>query len=328
MKTTSVETPIPNIKSNVNKLRQRLLDYCLIIFAVCMCVYFAFASQYFLSLRNFMNILSSVSVVGIIATGMTLVMITRGIDLSVGSIIALTGCVSAIMLVNWQLPWYVALPVTLLIGVATGLLNGVLITKFNVVPFIATLGSMNIIRGIAFIITNGQAIYVPNKIISYMGTGKVFGIIPVPGIIMMALFVLFWYISTKTVYGRNVFSVGGNSVASRLAGIDVKKVTLSLYVLTGALSAVSGLVMTGLTSTAMPSAGDGYNLDVITAVYLGGNSANGGEGSVWRTLLGVLIIGILNNGMALLSVQSYWQTFFKGCLLILAVVFDMLRRKG
>lgn len=313
--------------ARVAAIQQRMLDSVLILFAICMIIFFTFHSPYFLSLKNFMNILSSVSVVGIIATGMTLVMITRGIDLSVGSIIALTGCVSALLIVNYQVPWPLAILITLIIGLLVGAVNGVLITRFKVVPFIATLGSMNIFRGIAFILTNGQAIYVPDKVITYLGTGKIFGLIPIPAVIMLFFFVLFWLITRFTVFGRNVFAVGGNSVASRLAGIPVQRLTLILYILTGVLSAIAGLVMTGLTSTAMPSAGDGYNLDTITAVYLGGNSANGGEGSVWRTFMGILIIGILNNGMALLSIQSYWQTFVKGCLLIAAVVFDMLRRK-
>ena len=314
-------------KAGIQAVRQRMLDSILVLFAVCMIIYLSFVSPYFLSIRNFMNILSSVSVVGIIATGMTLVIITRGIDLSVGSIIALTGCVSALLIVNYKVPWPAAILATLMIGVLVGGFNGMLITRFNVVPFIATLGSMNIISGIAFVLTNGQAIYVPNPVISFLGTGRIASLIPIPAIIMICLFVLFWWITRFTVFGRNVFAVGGNSVASRLAGIRVKRLTMVLYVLTGVLSAVAGLVMTGLTSTAMPSAGDGYNLDVITAVYLGGNSASGGEGSVWRTFMGILIIGILNNGMALLSVQSYWQTFFKGCLLIIAVIFDMLRRR-
>lgn len=311
----------------LNKVRQKFLDYILILFTIGMMVYFSSASQYFLSIKNFMNILSSVSVVGIISTGMTLVIITKGIDLSVGSIMALTGCVSAILIVNYQVAWPIAIIATLVIGLLVGGLNGILITKFNVVPFIATLGTMNIIRGLAFILTNGQAIYVPNEVITFLGTGKVFNLIPVPAIIMITLFVIFWAISQYTVFGRNIFAIGGNVVASRLAGINVKRHTLVLYILTGVLSAIAGLVMTGLTSTAMPSAGDGYNLDTITAVYLGGNSASGGEGSVWRTLMGILIIGILNNGMALLSVPSFWQTFVKGCLLIIAVIFDMLRRK-
>ncbi len=314
-------------RMELNKVRKKILDYILILFAIGMAIYFSFASQYFLSVANFMNILSSVSVVGIISTGMTLVIITKGIDLSVGSIIALTGCVSALLIVNHQIAWPIAILATLVIGVLVGGLNGFLITKFNVVPFIATLGTMNIIRGLAFILTNGQAIYVPNDVITFIGTGKIFGLIPVPAIIMMLLFVIFWIVSQYTVFGRNIFAIGGNAMASRLAGINVKKHTLLLYVLTGVLSAIAGLVMTGLTSTAMPSAGDGYNLDTITAVYLGGNSASGGEGSVWRTLMGILIIGILNNGMALLSVPSFWQTFVKGCLLIVAVIFDMIRRK-
>ena len=313
--------------TNVTVVRKRLLDSILLIFAVGMIIYFSFASQYFLSIKNFMNILSAISVVGIIAPGMTLVIITKGIDLSVGSIIAVTGCVSALLAVNLNMNTALTIFITLIIGLLIGFFNGKLITFFRVVPFIATLGAMNIFRGVAFILTNGQAIYVPNKIISFLGTGKLFGLIPIPGMIMVILFVIFWFVTRYTIFGRNVFAVGGNQTASRLAGINVNRLTLTLYIITGVLSAIAGLVMTGLTSTAMPSAGDGYNLDVITAVYLGGNSASGGEGSVWRTFMGILIIGILNNGMALLSVQSYWQTFFKGCLLIIAVIFDMIRRR-
>jgi|LSQX01.2.fsa_nt_gb ribose/xylose/arabinose/galactoside ABC-type transport system permease subunit len=311
----------------MHRVQQRLLDSCLILFAVALSVYFSIASPYFLAVRNFMNIMSSVSIIGIISTGMTLIMITKGIDLSVGSVIALTGCVTALLIENYDMSWWVSMSAALLCGLLIGLLNGTLITKFRVVPFIATLGTMNIIRGIAFIITNGQAVYTSSPQVSFLGAGRVFGIIPIPGILMLVFFVVIWILSRFSVFGRNVFAIGGNSTASRLAGIQVDRVKLALYTLTGMLAAVSGLVMTGLASTAMPSAGDGYNLDVITAVYLGGNSAEGGEGSVWRTFLGVLIIGILNNGMALLSVQSYWQTFAKGCLLILAVIVDVLRRR-
>lgn len=314
-------------KHRIRKFQQMVLDSCLVLFTLAMSIYFTFASPYFLSIKNFMNILSSVSIVGIIATGMTLVMITKGIDLSVGSIIAVSGCMTALMIEKYKLPWWVAVLAALIAGFLIGTINGVLITKFRVLPFIATLGMMNVVRGFAFIITNGQAIYTSSKQVAFFGAGKILGIIPVPGLIMMFCYVAIWFISKYTVFGRNVFSIGGNSAASRLAGIEVKRVTLILYILTGFLSALSGLVMTGLAATAMPSAGDGYNLDVITAVYLGGNSSEGGEGSVWRSLLGVLIIGILNNGMALLSIQSYWQTAAKGLLLVVAVIFDVLRRK-
>lgn len=314
-------------KKRMYRVQQRLLDSCLVLFAVALCAYFTIASPYFLALRNFMNIMSSVSIIGIISTGMTLIMITKGIDLSVGSVIALTGCVTALLIERFEVSWWLSMLAALLCGLLIGLLNGTLITKFRVVPFIATLGTMNIMRGVAFIITNGQAVYTSSPQVSFLGAGRVFGIIPIPGILMLLFFVIVWVISKFSVFGRNVFAIGGNSTASRLAGIQVDRVKLALYTLTGLLAATSGLVMTGLASTAMPSAGDGYNLDVITAVYLGGNSAEGGEGSVWRTFLGVMIIGILNNGMALLSVQSYWQTFAKGCLLILAVIVDVLRRK-
>lgn len=307
--------------------QQRLLDSFLILFMVAMSVYFAFASRYFLSIKNFMNIFSSVSIVGIIATGMTLIIITRGIDLSVGAIIALSGCICALLIEKAHLHWSLAMLAALAAGLAIGMFNGFLITRFRVLPFIATLGAMNMVRGLAFISTNGQAIYTSSSQVSFLGAGKVFGLIPVPGIIMILCFLGVWLVSKYTVFGRYVFAIGGNSVASRLAGINVKRITLILYTMTGTLAALSGLVMTGLASTAMPSVGESYALDTITAVYLGGNSSEGGEGSVWRTLLGVMIIGILNNGMALISVQSYWQTFIKGTLLIAAVTIDVLRKR-
>ncbi|HWR11810.1 MAG TPA: ABC transporter permease [Rectinemataceae bacterium] len=323
-------TSIEGITHNTKKHRgyqQRLLDSFLILFMVAMSVYFTFASKYFLSIKNFMNIFSSVSIVGIIAAGMTLIIITRGIDLSVGAIIAVAGCVCALLIEKSHMPWWFSMMAAMTAGMFIGMFNGLLITKFRVLPFIATLGAMNMVRGLAFISTNGQAIYTSSSQVSFLGAGKIFGLIPVPGVIMLLCFVGIWVVSKYTVFGRYVFTIGGNPVASRLAGINVKRITLILYTLTGTLAALSGLVMTGLASTAMPSVGESYALDTITAVYLGGNSSEGGEGSVWRTLLGVMIIGILNNGMALISVQSYWQTFIKGTLLIAAVTIDVLRKK-
>ena len=323
----SFQTVGTAIKPNEHRPKRRVFDYFLFLFAIAMCIFFSILSPYFLAVKNFMNILSSVSIVGIIATGMTLVMITRGIDLSVGSVVASSGCVAAMLMETYKVSWWGAMIAALAVGLFIGALNGVLITKFKVVPFITTLGTMNIARGIAFILTNGMAIYTPSKQILFLGAGRIANIIPIPGVIMIAAFTVMWIICRFTVFGRNVFAIGGNSRASHLAGIPVDRVKFSIYTITGGLAAIAGLVMVGLTSTAMPSAGDGYNLDVITAVYLGGNSSEGGEGSVWRTLLGVLIIGILNNGMALLSVQTYWQTFTKGCLLIVAVIIDVIRRR-
>ena len=313
-------------KERRRKVQQRFLDSVLFLLAVSMVVFFSIRSPFFLDLRNFMNILQSVSIVGIIATGMTLVIITKGIDLSVSSTIAITGCLVALSLTQWGYSWWVGILIALACGTAVGFVNGALITKFRVIPFIATLGMLNVVRGLAFISTNGQAIFTPSPQINWIGTHRVFGHLPVPGIIMLACFVIIWALCRFTVFGRYVYAIGGNASASRLAGINVNRVKLILYTLTGLLSAISGIVMVGLASTAMPSAGDGYNLDVITAVYLGGNSPEGGEGSVWRTLLGVIIIGLLNNGMALLSVPPFYQTFIKGCLLIAAVTFDVIRR--
>jgi len=313
-------------KEKRRKLQQRFLDSILFILAIAMVIFFSIRSPFFLDLRNFMNILQSVSIVGIIAAGMTLVIITKGIDLSVSSTIALTGCLLALSLTSWGMSWWLAILIALACGTVVGFLNGILITRFRVLPFIATLGMLNIMRGLAFISTNGQAIFTPSREINFIGTHRLFGHVPLPGVIMLVCFLVIWALCKFTVFGRYVYAVGGNANASRLAGINVNRIKLILYTLTGLLSAISGIVMVGLASTAMPSAGDGYNLDVITAVYLGGNSPEGGEGSVWRTLLGVLIIGLLNNGMALLSVPPFYQTFIKGCLLIAAVTFDVIRR--
>lgn len=313
-------------KVKAQRIEKRVMDSILVLFMVGMLIYFSFASKYFLSVKNFMNIFSSVSIVGIISVGMTLVMITKGIDLSVSSTIAVSGCITALM-IEGGCPDFIGFIVGIFSGVLIGLLNGFLITKFRLVPFIVTLGTLNIARGVAFIMTNGQAIYTRSPLIKWLGTGKFFNLLPVPGCIMIVLFVLGWALCKFTVFGRQVFCIGGNKNASRLSGINVNKVIFLLYIIIGALAGLAGMVMAGITSTAMPSAGDGYNLDCITAVYLGGNSSEGGEGSVWRTFLGIMIIGILNNGMALLSVQNYWQTSIKGCLLILAVIVDELRRR-
>lgn len=308
------------------KIKQRMLDASLIIFALVLCGVFSYLSPYFLDVKNFMNILISVSMVGVIATGMTLIIIARGIDLSVGSTMAVAGCLETMIVVNLKQPWWLAMSGALAAGLLIGLFNGVLVTRFRIVPFIATLGTMNMVRGLAYIITNGQAIYTSDLHVEFLGAGRIHGV-PVPAIILIVCFLVMWWFTRFTVYGRYVYSVGGNKAASRLAGINVDRVNLMLFTVTGGLAALAGMIMIGLASTSMPSAGDGYNLDVITAVYLGGNSSEGGEGSIWRTLLGVMIIGIINNGMALLSVQPYWQTFAKGCLLVVAVIFDLLRRK-
>ncbi len=308
------------------RIQQRMLDASLIIFAIILCIVFSVLSPYFLDVKNFMNILISVSMVGVIATGMTLIIIARGIDLSVGSTMAVAGCIETMIVANLKMPWWTAMLGALAAGLAIGLLNGVLVTRFRIVPFIATLGTMNMVRGLAYIVTNGQAIYTSNEMVEFVGAGRIAGV-PLPAIILISCFLVMWWFTRFTVYGRYVYSVGGNRAASRLAGINVDRVNALLFTVTGGLAALAGIIMIGLSSTSMPSAGDGYNLDVITAVYLGGNSSEGGEGSLWRTLLGVMIIGVINNGMALLSVQPYWQTFAKGCLLVVAVIFDLLRRK-
>jgi ribose/xylose/arabinose/galactoside ABC-type transport system permease subunit len=256
---------------------------------------------------------------------MTVVVVAKGLDLSVGSTMALAGSMETLVAVTYGLPWWAGLLSGLLVGLLVGVVNSLLITRVKISPIITTLGTMGIVRGTAFVITNGQSIFIQSPPLEWIGLGRVLGI-PVPVIIMIAIFSLFWWVCRFTVFGRYIYSIGGNAVASRLAGIRVNRIVAILYIVTGGLSALSGMVIVGFSATSLPSAGAGYELDIITAVLLGGASLEGGEGSVWRTLLGVVIIGIINNGMALLNVPPYWQILSKGALLLLAVAADKLKQ--
>jgi len=327
MKTETAETLPPAAGSSglFRNITKKLLNAGLIIFLFVTIAFFAIASPHFLAFNNFMNILLSVSIIGITAPAMTVVVVAKGLDLSVGSTMALAGSMETLVAVTYGLPWWAGLLSGLLVGLLVGVVNSLLITRVKISPIITTLGTMGIVRGTAFVITNGQSIFIQSPPLEWIGLGRVLGI-PVPVIIMIAIFFLFWWVCRFTVFGRYIYSIGGNAVASRLAGIRVNRVVDILYIVTGGLSALSGMVIVGFSATSLPSAGAGYELDIITAVLLGGASLEGGEGSVWRTLLGVVIIGIINNGMALLNVPPYWQILSKGALLLLAVAADKLKK--
>jgi len=277
--------------------------------------------------RNFINIFVSISVIGTIAAAMTLAIIGRGPDLTVGAVCAMVGCIQANLVLLNGYPWYIGMLAALGIGLLVGFLNGIIIVKFNLAPFIVTLGMMNVVRGLCFVLTNGLAHFINIPQLVFLGRERWFDI-PVSIVVLVVCFIAFEFISRKTVFGRQVYACGGNRVAARLAGINVDKIGVLLFMLTGFMAAVAGTIVVGISGAALPQTGDGYPLDAITAILLGGTTLAGGSGSVRRTFLGLLIIGVLNNGMALLNVQTYWQVTAKGAFLLAAIILDSLQHRS
>lgn len=276
----------------------------------------------FLTVDNLLNILRQVSISALIAFGMTFVILTGGIDLSVGSTLALTGAVAASLLATGTDP-IIAMGLALILGLILGAINGVIITKGKVAPFIATLATMTIYRGITLVYTEGRPISGLGDGLAFQmfGKGYFFGI-PVPVVTMVLAFIVLYFILHKTTFGRRVYAVGGNEEASKLSGINADRVKIAVYAITGFLAAVSALILTSRLNSAQPTAGESYELDAIAAVVLGGTSLTGGRGWIFGTLVGALIIGVLNNGMNLIGVSSFFQQIVKGVVILLAVLID------
>lgn len=287
----------------------------------------AITSPDFLTMGNLLNVFRQVSINALIAFGMTLVILLGGIDLSVGSILALSSVLTALMLSHGIDP-VVATSVGVLAGAGMGMLNGLVISKGKVAPFIATLGMMTILRGVALVVSEGRPITGLNSdFFAMLGGGYVGGIIPVPVIIMLVMFGVFWFVLKNTVFGRHVYAVGGNEEASRLSGINTDRIKIWVYTLSGAMAATAGMILTSRLNSAQPTAGTGYELDAIAAVVLGGTSLTGGRGWIFGTLVGALLIGILNNGLNLLGVSSFYQQVIKGVVILLAVLLDRANKK-
>ncbi|WP_239741084.1 ribose ABC transporter permease [Mammaliicoccus sp. M-M45] len=276
----------------------------------------------FLDLSNLLNLLRQVSINGLIAFGMTFVILTGGIDLSVGSILALSSAFTAILITSGLNP-IVALIVGVLGGFLLGVFNGILVTFGSMAPFIATLATMTIFRGLTLVVTDGNPITSLGD--SYMfqlfGKGYFFGI-PVPAVTMIIVFIVLAIILQKTTFGRHTYAIGGNEVASKISGIKVNRVKILIYGISGLMSALAGAILTSRLNSAQPTAGTSYELDAIAAVVLGGTSLTGGKGRIVGTLIGVLIIGVLNNGLNLLGVSSFYQQVVKGIVILIAVLID------
>ncbi|MCX5519705.1 ABC transporter permease [Kaistia defluvii] len=283
-----------------------------------------FASEFFLTGRNLSNVARQISVVGIVALGQALVIIAGGIDLSVGSVIGLSAVTGAIVSATTGMP-SLGIVGAIGIGMAIGFTNGVLITKLRINPFITTLGTLSIARGAALLITNGNPQRFDNWA-AFLGYGKIGGL-PVQFILLVALTILVWLFATRTRWGRNVYAVGDNARAARLAGIDVAKTRILVFTVSGSLAGLGGLLLGGMLTNANPNLGLGYELDVIAAVILGGVALAGGRGSIGGVVIGAALIGLLRNAFVLLNVSGYWQTITIGLVVILAVGADSLNRR-
>jgi len=276
----------------------------------------------FLEPLNILNLLRQVSINALIAFGMTFVILTGGIDLSVGSILALSSAFVANMLVAGFDP-ILAIIIGCLLGGVMGMINGIMITKGKMAPFIATLATMTIFRGLTLVYTNGNPITGLGDSMTFQlfGRGYQFGI-PVPAITMIITFAILWIVLHKTAFGRKTYAIGGNEKAAIVSGIKVSRVKIMIYSLAGLLSALAGAILTSRLNSAQPTAGTSYELDAIAAVVLGGTSLSGGRGRIVGTLIGALIIGTLNNGLNLLGVSSFYQMVVKGIVIVIAVLID------
>jgi len=298
---------------------------------VVLCIVLSILSDKFFTAENGLNVLRQIAVNICIATGMTLIVLTAGIDLSVGSILALCGAITAGLLKNGiEMPasntfigftLLGAIVAGLLAGFILGWFNGLTITKFNVPPFVATLAMLTIARGFTMLYTKGHPISNLGGSFAIIGTGWWLGI-PVPVFIAAFVVLVAVFITQKTKIGRYIYAIGGNEQAAKLSGINIKKVKITVYAIAGALAALGGIIVTSRLDSAQPNAGISYELDAIAAVVIGGTSLSGGKGSVWGTVMGAVIIGVLNNGLVLLNVSPFWQQVVKGSVILLAVIID------
>lgn len=283
-------------------------------------------SSSFLSSQNLFNILRQISTNMLIACAMTMVIILGGIDLSVGSIIALSGVIAAGCVSRYHLPIGVALIAGLLVGLFIGICNGVVICKTTIPPFIVTLAAMNIARGLAKVYTGGSPVRVVTKEWQFIGAGYI-GVFPVPVLIMIVAVIITMLIMNKAKLGRHIYAVGGNIQAAKFSGIHVAKVKFIVHAYIGLMAGLAGIILASRMYSGQPTAGEGAEMDAIAAVVVGGTSMAGGAGKIGGTVIGALIIGVLNNGLNLMNVNSFWQDVVKGVVILLAVFVDYIRSR-
>lgn len=280
----------------------------------------------FLTANNLLNLLLQVTSNALIAFGMTFVILTGGIDLSVGSILALSSALTAGLLGS-GMPVTLAILISLILGCILGMMNGLLISYGKLAPFIVTLATMTIFRGATLVYTNGNPItkgLSDTFLFQFLGQGYIVGI-PFPVIIMFIVFIVLYVLLHKTAFGKSVYAIGGNEKAAYISGVKLNKVKIIIYSISGIMASISGLIITSRLSSAQPTAGASYEMDAIAAVVLGGTSLSGGKGRILGTLIGALIIGVLNNGLNIIGVSAFWQQVVKGVVILIAVLIDCFK---
>jgi inositol transport system permease protein len=326
---------------NRESLNAFIRKYAIVLIFIVMFVGMTFLTDAFLHPRNLFNVVRQISVVGLIAIGVTMVIITTGIDLSSGSVLALAAVFAASLAQqpDWHdakypglmLPVIVPIVVAMAIGILCGAINGSLIAKFKIPPFIATLGMMTVARGFALIYSN-RPVSGLRDAYNFIGQGEIFKVISIPGqpplgipipvIILAAVAIGAHVLLNNTRFGRHIYAVGGNEQAALISGLNVGRIKIGVYTIAGLLSGLAGLVLSSRVGSGQPGLGVGYELDAIAAAVIGGTSLSGGVGTIWGTIIGALIIGVLNNGLDLLNVSAYWQTIVKGSIIVVAVIID------
>lgn len=307
-------------------MKQILKKFSTLIILLVLVVIFSIASPNFLRINNILNVLRQVAVISMLTAGMTYVIISGGMDLTVGAYLGLTGVLAAKFMGAVGLPVPVAVILTMLVVTLLGIVTGSLIVGLDVSAIVITLGMMTVVRGLAYIISGGLPVYdIPESIV-FLGQGYVMGI-PVPVIVMLVIVIIMGLILKYSYFGRYVYAIGGNVEAAKLAGVSVNKITISLYGISAFLASIAGIVLTGRISSGAPASGTGTEMDVVTAVVIGGVSVNGGKGSMLGAFLGAVIMGILSNGLTIMNINEYYQQVVKGIVLILAVAFDVLANR-
>lgn len=311
-------------QSVVNTIR---MNFGILMGLCILCVGLTVMTDKFATVTNFFNVIRQITINLYLACGMTFVILLGGIDLSVGSAIAVTGCVSAGMITWLGLPVPVGIAVGLLCGTLIGCLNGYIVSRTTIPAFIVTLATMNIGRGIARIYTHAKTIAVLDDAYTFWGKGSIFGL-PIQLFLIIAVVIVSSFILNRTRLGRHIYATGGNRMAAEYSGINVKRVTFFVFAFSGFLAALAGVLTVGRTFTATMIMGDGAEMDAIAAVVLGGTSMLGGKGSISGTVIGVIVIGILKNGMNLLGIDSSWQYVVQGIVILIAVYIDFIKSGG
>jgi len=308
-----------------NNFKEILDKYKSLIGLIVLCVVITIVSPAFMTLSNITNIFTQVSTNAIIAIGMTFVILTGVIDLSVGSTVAISGALAASILKSTNnIP--LAILVAAITGIVIGLINGILISKGKLQAFIVTLATMTIFRGATLVFTNGTPISKLSETFVKIGNGKI-GFIPIPVIITIVILIISIYLLTQTRFGRYLYALGGNEDSAKLSGINTNKIKTLVYVISGFASSIAGIIITSRIGSASPNAGTSFELDAIAAVVIGGTSLSGGEGKITGTIIGALIIGVLNNGLNLMNVSPFYQSIVKGLVILIAVLLDKKSRK-